>query len=96
MYKLLVFVKKNNEEKVIDHFKNYSLKYLSEVSGKEVKLGEVESSLLLDQKYSHFCEFEAESKSEMDRLMSSKAGKQLNNDLMDFHQNIDILFVDFN
>jgi hypothetical protein len=96
MYKLLVFVKKNKEEKIIDHFKNYTLKYLSETAGKEIKLGEVESSLLLEQKYSHFCEFGTETKAEMDQLMSSGAGKQLNNDLTDFHQNIDIIFVDFN
>lgn len=95
MYNLLVFLKKSDDEKITGHFKNYTLKYLSELAGKEIKAGKIESSLLLDTKYTHFCEISAGSKDEMDKLMSSGKGRELNKDLMEFHEFVDVIFVDF-
>ncbi len=96
MYKLLLFLKKSDEKQVQEHFKNFTLKYLSELAKKEAKAGKVESSLLLDKKYTHFCELETGSKEEMDALLSTRAGKELNNDLMNFHEYVDVIFVDYN
>ena len=96
MYKLLLFLKKSDDDHVLTHFNEFTLKYLSELSGEKVKLGKVESSLLLDKKYSHFCEFEVAGKDEMDKLLNSKPGKGLNKDLMNFHEYIDLIFVDYN
>jgi hypothetical protein len=96
MYKLILFLKKSDDKNVFIHFQDFTLKYLSELAGKKIIPGKVESSLLLDTKYSHFCEVEVELKEEMDKLLNSKAGKEFNKDLMNFHQHVDIIFVDFN
>ena len=53
----------------------------------------MESSLLLEQKYIWFCEVTVDSRDKWNRLMASKEGKKLNKDLVDFHQAIDIIFV---
>ncbi len=95
MYKMLLFLHKTDEEGVESHFKKYTLKYLSELAGKDIEAAKVESNLLLEQKYMLFCELETGSKEEWDKKMSSKAGKQLNKDLMDFHQFITVIFVNF-
>ena len=78
MYKQLFFLHKSENDKALPHFKDVILDHLSELSGKKIKLAKVESNLLLDQKYSYFCEVEFESKDKMNELMNSKAGKQLN------------------
>ena len=95
MYKMLIFLKGNKDEKVYEHFSNFTVKYLSQFSGKEIKIGKVESSLLLETKYSHFCEFMVDSKKEMDELLNSPESKAFNNDLMNFNQEIDLIFIDY-
>ena len=96
MHKMLVFLKKTKEDKILEHFENFTLKHLSEIAGREIKAGEIESSLLLDTKYTHFCEISVESKDKMDELMSSGKGRELNKDLMELHEFVDVIFVDFN
>jgi hypothetical protein len=95
MYKLLLFLHKSDEEKVLEHFNDYTLKYLSEISGEKVEAATVESSLLLEQKFSKFCEVSVESKEIWDEKMNSDSGRELNKDLMDFHQFITVIFVDY-
>lgn len=95
MYKMLVFLKKTNEDKILQHFKEYTLKYLSDLTEKEIKAGEIESSLLLETKYTHFCEISTASRNKMDELMSSGKGRELNKDLQEFHEFVDVIFVDF-
>ena len=95
MYKLLLFLHKTDNDEVISHFNDFTKKYLSELTGREIKIADVESSLLLDVKYSKFCEIAVDSKDTWDKLMDSKEGKLLNKDLMDFHQFITLIFVDF-
>ncbi|HMN26252.1 MAG TPA: hypothetical protein PKE38_17220 [Ignavibacteriaceae bacterium] len=96
MYKQLFFLHKSENEKGISQFKDVILEHLTELSGKEIKLAKVESNLLLDQKYSYCCEVEFESKDKMNELMNSKAGKQLTKALMDFHQMITIIVINYN
>ena len=95
MYKLLLFLKKTNDENVLNHFKEFTIKYLTQIAGEEIKIADVESSLLLDQKYSQFCEVTVSSKDEWDEKMNSLSGRELNKDLVDFHQNITVIFVDY-
>ncbi len=95
MYKLLLFLKKSNDDQTLEHFNNFTLKHLSDLAGKEIKVADVESSLLLDQKYNKFIEFATETKEEMDKLMSTNPGRALNKDLMDYHQDVDIIFVNY-
>ena len=95
MYKLLLFLNKTDDEQVLNHFNEYTVKHLSEIAGEEIKIASVESNLLLDQKFSKFCEVTAESKDMWDKLMNTKAGRELNKDLMDFHQSVTLIFVDY-
>ena len=95
MYKQLFFLHKSDDDKALSHFKEVILKHLSEISGNKVELASVESNLLLDQKYSYFCEIEFESKDKMNQLMNSKSGKQLTKDLMDFHQMVTMISVNY-
>jgi len=95
MYKQLFFLHKSENEKALPHFKDVILDHLSKLSGKQINLAKVESNLLLDQKFSYFCEVEFESKDKMNELMSSKSGKQLSKDLMDFHQMITMISINY-
>ncbi len=95
MYKILFLLKKSKDESIINHFNDFIIKYLSEITGTEVKSAVVESNLLLEQKYEAYCEISTDSKDEMNRLMSSEKGKLLNKDLFDFHKHIDIITVNY-
>ena len=91
MYKLFFFLHKSDDDALQQHFKDITIKHLSKISGKEVKIATVENNLLQDEKFSHFCEITAASQFEMDKMMSTKAGKELNKDLMEFHSNITVI-----
>lgn len=95
MYKQLFLLHKSEEDKALSHFKEVILAHLSEVSGKEIAMGKVESNLLLDQKFSYFFEAVFESKDKMNELMNTKAGKQLTKALMDFHQMITVISINY-
>ncbi len=93
MYKMMMFIKKSGDPNTIKHFRDFTIPILKELSGREIKPAKVESNLLVEKKYTWFCEVNVDSCDEWNRLMASKEGKKLNKDLMDFHQNIDIIFV---
>jgi hypothetical protein len=95
MYKQLFLLHKSEIDKALSHFKDVILTHLSELSGRTINLARVESNLLLDQKYSYFCEVEFESKDKMNELMNSKSGKQLTKDLMDFHKMITMISINY-
>lgn len=95
MYKLLLFLKKTKQENIQDHFIEYTVKYLSAIVHQEIKIAKVESSLLLDNNYSLYCEAMVESKDAWDLLMNTAEGKELSKDLMEFHNNISAVFVDY-
>lgn len=95
MYKLLLFLKNTSEEQINTHFNEITLKHLSALAGKKIKSAAVESNPLLDQKYSRFCEVEVDSKEVWDQKMNSKEGKALNNDLIEFHQSVTPIFIDY-
>ncbi len=96
MYKLLFFLHKTDDENVLQFFRDNTIKKLEGIIEKDVGIAEVESNLLLEQKYTYYCEISALSKEEMDRMMHSKAGKELNKSLMDFHKNITVIAVNYN
>jgi len=95
MYKLLFFLHKTDDESVLQFFRDNTIKKLEGIIGKDVGIAEVESNLLLEQKYTYYCEISASSKEEMDKMMHSKAGKELNESLMDFHKNITVIAVNY-
>lgn len=95
MYKLLLFLKKTDNNEINKLFEDHTLKYLTRLNDTEVKAGDVESSILLETKYSKFCEVNVSSKEEWDKKMSRAEGKELNKHLMDLHQFIDVIFVNY-
>jgi hypothetical protein len=95
MYKVLVFLKKTNDENVINHFQDFLVKYFSDLTGKALPIGSVESNPLLDVKYSLFVEFEIESKEKWEKLIGSGAGEELKKDLFEFHKYITIIFINY-
>ena len=95
MYKQLFFLHKSEDDKALTHFTEVILPLLSEISGKDIKLAKVASNLLLDQKYSFYCDIEFQTEEEMNKLMDSKAGKQLTKALMDFHKMITVISINY-
>jgi len=95
MYKLLFFLHKTDDEDVLQFFKDNTVKIMEGIIGEDVCIAKVESNLLLEEKYSYFCEISASSKEEMDRMMHSKAGKELNKSLMNFHKNLTVIAVNY-
>ncbi len=95
MYRQLFFLHKSENDKALPHFKEVILIPLSKLSGNKIELAKVDSNLLLDQRFSFFCEVEFESKDKMNELMNSKTGKQLTKDLMGFHQMITLISVNY-
>ena len=96
MYKILFFLHKNDDEDVEKYFRNTFLDKLKEITGTNIKIASVESNLLLDQKYNLYCEVSFASKEEMDKMMNTKAGKELNKQLINFHQNLTVITVNYN
>lgn len=95
MYKILFFLHKTADINLVNFFNEKIVAKLSEITGKVVETAEIESNLLLDQKYSLYCEISANEKEVMDRLMNSKAGKELNKELTDFHNNLTVITVNY-
>ncbi len=95
MYKLLFFLHKSDDENILKHFEDVTVNHLNEITGDDIMVGKVESNFLLETKYSHYCEISASSTDEMNKLMNKKAGKELNNDLMLFHNSITVISVNY-
>lgn len=93
MYRILFFIHKTADDKLLSHLKESTFPTLAEITGKPVMFASVESNLLTDQKYSYYFEAEFKSKEEMDQLMMSKAGMKLNKDLMNFHNHLTVISV---
>ncbi len=95
MYKMLMFLKKSDDPNVLNHFKNFTVPALNELSKENIKAAKVESSLLIEQKYNWFCEAVVDSKNEWDKLMTTKEGKKFGKELTDFHKSVDLIFVNY-
>lgn len=95
MYKLLIFLKKTDDLELINHFENITSNLISDLIGKKVIPGKVESNLLLEEKYCRFLELAVNSKDELDKIFNTKEGKALNNDLMAIQSNISIININF-
>lgn len=95
MYKLLFFLHKPVDDKIFHHFKEHTIKIISDITNQTVTIGEVESNLLTSQKYSYLCEAVFNSKDEMEKVMNSKSGLELNKDLMDFHHYLTVISVNY-
>lgn len=94
MYKILIFTLTTDKD-FCNYFNSNFIPLLNEINGNEVKIGKVESNLLLDLKYDQFCEISADSKDQMDEKLNSPAGRKLGKLLMESHQNLSVIAVNF-
>lgn len=96
MYKLLIFLKKTDDDEIINHFENVIASLASKVTEEKIQVGKVESNLLLEEKYSRLIELTSESKEILDKKFNTKEGKSLNKVLMSFQNNISIITINYN
>jgi hypothetical protein len=96
MYKILFFLHKTSDENIINFFNNKIVGKLREITHQAVEIASVENNFLLDQKYTAYCEVYASEQNEMNKLMNSKSGKELNKELADFFKNITVITVNYN
>jgi hypothetical protein len=95
MYKILFFLHKTDDDNLISLFKDKIAGKLQEMSGKIVETAEVDNNFLLDQKYSLYCEIATHEREEMDKLMQTKAGKELNRALAELIDDITVIAVNY-
>lgn len=95
MYKVLIFLKKTDEENIISHFRDFLVKFFSDLTKKKIEIGIVESNPLLEVKYSHFIQLDFESKEKWQKLFGNETGEELKRDLLDFHKFITMIFIDY-
>ncbi len=94
MYKLILFLKKNDDESVISNF-NRSVELLSTLNKSEVAIAHVEPSLLSGEKYLYYCEFITLSKERMDELMASPEGREFNKIAGVLHNFLSVFFINY-
>ena len=96
MYKILFFLHKSDDENLVSSFNEKIVSKLQEMTGQNIKTAKVETNFLLDQKYSLYCEISADSREDMDNLMYSKAGKELNKALGELYNDLTVIAVNYN
>ncbi|HEX2868596.1 MAG TPA: hypothetical protein VHO03_16265 [Ignavibacteriales bacterium] len=95
MYKLLIFLKKTGDESVLVRFNESTIPKLERLAGKKVSSAEIEGALLSPEKFEKFCEASFTDKSELDRLLQTPLGKELNKDLAAFGNHISVFYANF-
>lgn len=95
MYKILIFLKKTEDESVLVRFTNSTVPKFESLSGQKIKAAEIEGALLSQEKFIMFCEASFEKKEEMDRLMQTPEGKELNKDLAGFGGHVSVFYANF-
>lgn len=96
MYKTLIFLKKTEDEQVLTHFEEFTMEFIRKAIGKNIESGFVESNILAPEKYFKFVELEADSKYDMDKIMNTREGKDLQKDLMQFHEFLTVINIEYN
>jgi hypothetical protein len=95
MQSILYLLHGNSDEETKDFFYIQLIDILSELTGEEVKLGKIENSFLLEQKFISICQVKFENKEIMNKKMVSAKGKELNRNIMKFHNFITIIVVNY-
>lgn len=95
MYKILIFLKKSEDESVLVRFTSSTVPKLESLSGQKIKPAEIEGAVLSQEKFSMFCEASFEKKEELDMLMQTPEGKELNKDIAGFGGYISVFYANF-
>lgn len=95
MYKLLIFLKKTGDESVMVRFNGSTIPRLESLTGKKIETAKIEGALLSPEKYERLCEISFTDKSDLDRLLQTPEGKELNKDLAGFGNHISVFYANF-
>lgn len=95
MYKVLIFIKKSEEDAVLEHFKSSTLPGLIRLTGQQIEIGHVDGGLLSEEKFYKFCEITFKSSQELNELLQTPEGKVLNRDLSSFHNFISVFMINY-
>jgi hypothetical protein len=95
MYKLLVLLKQTDDKDTLEAFSGKVKNYLSELSGKEIKTGEIEPDILSGSKYIKSYELETTSQETVQQLLQTKTGRELSAELLNFSSSIIPLFINY-
>jgi hypothetical protein len=93
MVKFMIFLKKGSDSDIYDKFMNDTLPLIKNLKIEPPNISSIESSLLMENKYTHLIEIPFASKDLMDEKMSTPEGKLLQRSLMNMQYNIDMLVV---
>lgn len=91
----MIFLKKTENEPLVSHFKNELIKTLREISGQNIKIAKVEGSLLTTEKFEYYCEINAESKNEIDKMLASPKGKNLAREITAYVNDLVIFYANY-
>ncbi len=91
----MIFLKKTENEPLKNHFKRELVERLREVSGQNIKIAKVEGSLLTSEKFDYYCEINAESKDQIDKMLASPAGKKLSREISAYVNELVMFYADF-
>ena len=95
MYKILLMIKDNADNEIVESFRENALVHLEKASGQNILIGEIDGAKLNEDPFSKVCEIEFETKHEMDKVLASNDGKKFNRNMTNFFQYISIFFIDF-
>lgn len=95
MYKMLLLLKKTEDEFQEKIFEENIVNQLSEATGKKLLIGKVDSSLLLENEYLKFCEVNFASKDEMDELLASAKGKEFSKNFSQLAKLVTVILVNY-
>ncbi|MGE5354553.1 MAG: hypothetical protein ACM3P0_20895 [Acidobacteriota bacterium] len=95
MYKILIFLKKTDDESVLARFTKSTLPRLESLAGQKVKLAEIEGALLSQEKFFKFCEAVFSRKEDLDKLLQTAEGKEFNKDLAGFGNHVSVFYANF-
>jgi hydroxymethylpyrimidine/phosphomethylpyrimidine kinase len=95
MINVLYFLHGNADDEAKEFFYNQLRKVLSDLIREEIKIGTIENSFLLENKYISMYTVKFEDKDIMNEMMVSGKGKELNRTIMNFHNFITIIVVNY-
>jgi serine protease inhibitor ecotin len=95
MYKMMIFLKKTENEPLRNHFKSELLSSLREISGQDIQIAKVEGSLLTTEKFEYYCEITAESKDQIDKMLATPKGKRLSREISAYVNELVIFYANY-
>ncbi|HEX2960593.1 MAG TPA: hypothetical protein VHO43_02315 [Ignavibacteriales bacterium] len=95
MYKILIFLKRTDDESVLSRFRQSTIPRLESLTGQKITLAEIEGASLSQEKFIKYCEAVFSKREDLDRLMQTPEGKEFNKDIAGYGSYISVFYADF-